>query len=100
MSGGADPDRACPHLTFRADVTVNRLTTEDEVTVIGYAAEIQVRCEDCGEKFRWTGVPAGLSPRRPTCSVDESTLNAPLRPASADPDFGMGIPGFAINYRH
>jgi hypothetical protein len=33
------------------------------------------------------------------CSVDESTLRAPLRPASADPDFGMGLPGFAVTWR-
>lgn len=28
--------------------------------------------------------------------VDETELRAPLRPASADPDFGLGIPGVAI----
>jgi hypothetical protein len=30
------------------------------------------------------------------CSVDETELRAPLRPASSDPDFGMGLPGFGI----
>jgi len=33
------------------------------------------------------------------CSVDETVLVAPLRPASADPDFGMGLPGYAIQFR-
>ena len=32
-------------------------------------------------------------------SVDETELRAPLRLASADPDFGMGLPGFAVAYR-
>jgi hypothetical protein len=32
-------------------------------------------------------------------SVDETELHAPLRPASVDPDFGLGLPGFAIQYR-
>ncbi|MGW0566113.1 hypothetical protein [Streptomyces tauricus] len=96
----ADPDRACLHMDFEADVEVNRLTaTDDDPTVVGYSADIKVRCANCGEPFRWIGVPAGMSPRRPMCGLDETELHAPLRPASADPDFGLGIPGFAINYR-
>lgn len=30
--------------------------------------------------------------------VDERELHAPIRPASSDPDFGLGIPGFAIRF--
>jgi hypothetical protein len=96
----ANPDRACPHENFDAYVDVNRVTASDnDPTVVGYSADIKVTCHDCGEPFRWTGVPAGISPRQPMCSVDETELHAPLRPASADPDFGLGLPGFAINYR-
>jgi hypothetical protein len=96
----ADPDRACPHEQFEAVVEVNRLTASDgDPTVVGYSADVLVACAGCGEKFRWCGVPAGMSPAHPTCSVDEMTLCAPLRPASADPDFGLGVPGYAITYR-
>lgn len=96
----ANPDRACPHPDFIAFVEVNRLTaSDDDPTVVGYTADIRVTCSGCGEPFRWTGIPAGMSPARPTCSVDEKTLHAPLRPASADPDFGLGLPGFSITYR-
>ncbi|MDX3634305.1 hypothetical protein PV728_29390 [Streptomyces europaeiscabiei] len=95
-----DPDKPCTHEDFDAVVGVARITaSDDDPTVIGYAAEIKVNCQACGEPFRWTGVPAGLSPRQPMCSVDETTLHAPLRPASADPDFGLGLPGFSVNYR-
>lgn len=95
-----DPDRPCPHEDFDAYVAVNRITANDtDPTVVGYAADIKVQCRACEEPFRWTGVPAGLSPGRPTCSVDETELRAPLRPASADPDFGMGLPGFAVTFR-
>lgn len=95
-----NPDRACPHEDFEANVEVNRLTkADDDPTVIGYSADITVRCVACQEPFRWTGLRAGYSPHRPMCSVDETTLVAPLRPASADPDFGMGIPGYAVSYR-
>lgn len=94
-----NPDRACPHQNFTAMVEVNRITASDaDPTVIGYNAGIRVNCQDCGEPFRWTGVPAGSSPRQPMCSIDESELRAPLRPASADPDFGLGLPGFAVRY--
>lgn len=94
-----DLDRPCPHEDFEADVDVNRLMTGDDGPVTGYSAEIRVRCGGCGEQFRWIGVAAGLRPDRPMVSVDESVLRAPLRPASADPDFGLGIPGFAVRYR-
>jgi hypothetical protein len=97
----ADPDRACPHENFAANVEVNRLTDSEQpgAAVTGYAANITVWCADCEERFRWIGVQAGLMPGRPMCSVDETELRAPLRPASADPDFGLGIPGFAVTYR-
>jgi hypothetical protein len=100
MTHRPDPDKPCPHLDFDAFVDVNRLTaSDDDPTVVGYSADIKVTCRDCSEPFRWTGLQAGLSPGRPMCSVDETTMSAPLRPASADPDFGLGLPGYAVNYR-
>lgn len=94
----ADPDRACEHREFEALVGVNRLTESAGGPVVGYSAEIRVSCTECGEPFRWTGLQAGVSPTGPRCSVDETVLAAPLRPASADPDFGLGLPGFAVRF--
>ena len=94
-----DPDRACPHEDFAAMVEVNRLTHGDGGPVTGYSADITIRCARCDESFRFIGCPAGLSPGQPMVSVDEATLHVPIRPASADPDFGLGIPGFAIGFR-
>lgn len=91
-----NPDRACPHENFDVRVVVNRITDTDGGPVTAYSADVKVNCDDCGEPFRWIGPPAGLSPRDPMVSVDGTELHAPLRPASADPDFGLGIPGFAI----
>jgi hypothetical protein len=94
-----NPDQPCTHEHFAVHAEVNRiLDNEDNPVPIAYTADITATCEDCGELFRWTGVPAGLSSDRPTCNVDETVLHAPLRPASADPDFGMGLPGFAIHF--
>lgn len=96
----ANPDQACPHMNFAVNVDIQRLTRSDhDPTVVSYFADITVQCEDCEEPFRWNGVRAGLSPSRPMCSVDETELRAPLRPASADPDFGLGLPGFSIGFR-
>jgi hypothetical protein len=94
-----DLDRACPHPDFAAVVAVHRLIDEGEAVPHGYIADVKVTCVACDEPFRWTGLPAGVLPNRPTCSIDELELRAPLRPASADPDFGLGLPGFAIGWR-
>src|SRR5580693_1419779 len=80
----ADPDKACPHEGFEACVEINRLLSDDGDTEPGaFSAAITVNCAQCGERFRWIGAPAGLSGGHPTCSVDEFTLSAPLRPASS-----------------
>lgn len=94
----ADLDRACPHEDFEAHVDVNRLTSAEDGPVTGYSADIRISCLDCDEPFRFIGVPAGLLPSRPACSVDEQELHVPIRPASSDPDFGLGIPGFAVRF--
>ncbi len=86
----------CPHDEFEAVVEVNRLCRERGGVVSGYSADVRIWCKHCTERFRFIGVPAGLMADRPTCSVDETELRAPIRPASSDPDFGLGIPGFSI----
>lgn len=101
----SDPDKACAHLDFVANVNVARMLDgmgdppPQDVPATSYSAEITVQCKNCGEPFRFMGVQAGLMPSRPMCSIDETELRAPIRPASSDPDFGLGIPGFAIQYR-
>lgn len=96
----ADPDRACLHENFDVFAAVLRLTaSDDDPTVIAYTAEIKIECANCQERFRFIGVQAGDMPSRPMCSPDEFELRAPIRPASADSDFGLGIPGFAVTFR-
>lgn len=92
----ADPDTACAHEEFEVWADINRLSEEEGGPIHAYSADIRIRCKDCQEPFRFIGVPAGVLGDRPACSVDETELHAPIRPASADPDFGLGIPGFAI----
>lgn len=99
-----DPDRACPHPDFAVFADIARVTGEGEpetndTPAKAYAASVRVECAACGERFRWMGLQAGMMPGKPMVSVDELELRAPIRPASSDPDFGMGIPGFAIGFR-
>jgi hypothetical protein len=95
-----EPDRPCRHENFAADVAVNRIGEDDPGNTTGlpnhYSADIRVRCADCGEPFRWIGVPAGLSPAEPRSSADETELRAPLCPVSSSADFGLDAPGFTI----
>jgi hypothetical protein len=94
-----DPDKPCPHEDFHVFAEVDRISREDGGPVIAFALTVRVDCVQCGEKFRFTGLQAGLRPDRPTVSPGEDELRAPMRPASADPDFGLGIPGFAVRWR-
>lgn len=92
----ADPDRPCPHESFQANVEVSRITEEEGGPVVAYYADVRVWCVDCDEPFRFTGVDVGMMPSRPMASVDHQELRAPIRPATSDPDFGMGLPGFTM----
>jgi hypothetical protein len=94
----ADPDRACEHPVASAVVDVSRLVDTADGPATAFVADLRIACACCGEEFRFIGVRAGASGAEPRCSVDESELRIPIRPASSDPDFGLGIPGFAINY--
>jgi hypothetical protein len=93
---GANPDRACPHEDFHVQANIGRIEPDSNGMPKAFICEISVSCQQCGEPFRFTGVPAGLSFAHPMVDVAETTLHAPVRPASADPDFGMGLPGYAI----
>ena len=96
----ADPDRPCPHENFNAWVEVNRLTDKEDGPITGYSAVIRISCAACDETFRFIGCDAGLRGDQPMVSVDEAELRVPIRPASSDPDFGLGIPGFAVRVRY
>jgi hypothetical protein len=95
----ADPDRACPHDDIAATVEISRLQrADDDPTIVAYLADLRVECVACGEPFRFSGVAAGLSYTEPRVSVDGRELHAPMRPASADDDFGLGLPSFRVNF--
>lgn len=96
-----DPDRPCAHEDQNADVAVHKMVDDDQnpnAPIVGFRADIKVNCARCGDPFIWNGclvgVPAGNGP--PRVSLDGTELRAVLRPASAPPDFGAGMPGFGV----
>lgn len=84
----ADPDRACPHPDMLVAANVYRLTddgpTDPAAQPLAYHVDVTVTCTSCGERFVFDGVPVGVSPDHPTCSLDRTELRAPIRPASID----------------
>lgn len=79
-----DPDRACPHADFLAEVKVNRLSEVEDGPITGYHADVKIICSECGEPFKWKGLRAGISPAQPRVSFDGLELRAPIWPASDD----------------
>lgn len=66
----------CEHNVFTANVTVNRL--EDSG---GFAADITIRCAECQVPFQFLGLPGGLTPDKPTASVDLTEARMPIAPS-------------------
>lgn len=92
------PDEPCEHIDFQAMVEVARIQrSDDDPTIIGFNAEIRVWCANCDEPMRWTGpYEVGMVADRPTVDAAGTELRAPLRPASSDDDFGLGLGGFTV----
>ena len=72
---------ACQHENFAASVKVGRLSQGDGGPITGYAADIMVKCAQCGLPFRFIGLAAGNHYAEPRVSVDGTALRAPIEPA-------------------
>jgi hypothetical protein len=100
----ADPDKPCYHPDFAAVVDVQRIGQGDADNPTPgmprtFVAEVQIKCAACGERFKFTGVPAGLSFVAPATSVDGFELRAPIVPDQAPAGAGRRageVTGFAV----
>lgn len=89
---------SCEHIGFEANVQIERITEVDGGPVVGYAADITIRCAMCQEPFCFRGLPLGVNQLSPTTSLDGATLRAPIHPMS-DPTTGIGLLGFGVQVR-
>lgn len=74
----------CQHERFESQVNVFRLIDSrgSEVDrVVGYTAEVEIRCAECEAPMLFRGLQAGSSPDEPTISFDRRQLRAPVEPA-------------------
>ena len=76
--GAAPPPHQCTHESFRVDAKIARV-----LDVGKFVAEIQIRCQDCGEPFRFVGVPAGLSYAQPSCSIGKNSRVGSMIPRNS-----------------
>lgn len=86
----AENTTPCPHMNFVAQVNVARI--ED----IGrFAADITIRCADCGLPFQFLGLEAGLNLAGATVSVDGLEARMAIAPQGKVPS-PLEIMGFRV----
>jgi hypothetical protein len=90
------PDRQCSHPEFFTEAVINRLEDTGQ-----FMADITIRCEVCGEKFRFPGLPVGLDINGASVSVDGCEARLAIAPVSETPlPLGDGQhSGFTIRRR-
>ena len=79
----------CLHEDFRTNVSILRLSREDGGPVESFRFEAQVKCAQCGVKFRFVGMQAGLSYAEPMVSTDATELRAPIEAAYVEEILGV-----------
>lgn len=70
----------CRHSYFHAEVTVSLLSKLESGAVDDFAVDIQVRCADCGLRFRFPGIQHGVH-YEPRTSLDGTELRVSIEPA-------------------
>ena len=70
----------CEHNDFEAPVIVNRLEDVPGGKITGFAADVHIKCRECGKPFRFLGMPGGLHFGYPTVSVDGTEARLPIAP--------------------
>ncbi len=86
----------CEHQNFTANVSVGRLAADESgEKIVGFSADIAVKCLDCGVPFEFIGLPMGYSPTQPMCSVDGTEARMPLKPRGEAMSL-EGLAGFSI----
>ena len=76
-------------MNFSAQVNVGRLSENEGGHITGYAADIRIKCAECGLPFRFMGLECGNSRYEPKVSVDATELRAPIEPEYAREILGI-----------
>ena len=79
----------CQHEDFRTEVSILRLSREEGGPVESFRFEAAIHCAQCGVKFRFVGMKAGLSYNEPMVSPDATELRAPIEAAYVEEILGV-----------
>lgn len=82
-SAGVPP---CQHMNFAATVNVGRHLDDKTATyVIGYSAEVHIKCAMCGKPFQFLGLPMGVDNQGARVSVDGLEARLAISPEGVQP---------------
>lgn len=77
----------CNHENVHFDINVDKVHSDKVENKFLYSClNMKMTCKDCGQPFEFVGLPVGISPYRPTVSLDGLELRQPVVP------FGKTIP--------
>ena len=71
----------CEHEDFLVNADITRCTrSEEDQTIVAYYCELKVTCKVCDKPFEFIGLPMGMSPGQPRCSVNGQEARMPIKP--------------------
>ena len=65
----------CPHMNFRADVRVNRISDTGR-----FSADVTIKCVECGVPMRFIGLPVGSDPEGACVNIDGTEARMAIAP--------------------
>jgi hypothetical protein len=87
----------CKHESFQAVASIARCTrSDDDPTVVVFYCELTIKCTVCDKPFEFIGLPMGLSPGKPMCSVNGQEARLPIKPVGEV--MPMDVMGFGIEF--
>lgn len=90
---------ACEHENFQVVANIARCTrSDDDPTVVVYYCELRVHCTVCDKPFEFIGLPMGLSPGQPRCSVDGTEARMPIKPVGEQ--MPLDVMGFGVEFHN
>ena len=88
---------ACIHENFHAQANISRCQrSDDDSTIVAFYCDLTVFCSDCGKPFEFIGLPMGLSPGQPRCSVDGREARMPIKPVGEE--MPIDVMGFGVEF--
>lgn len=76
----------CDHLNFDANVSVARCLDGDGGPVVGFMAEIRIRCTGCNEEFEFLGLAPGVDNQGARVSIDGKEVRIAITPPGMTPN--------------